>query len=177
MGEAPEQGYAERLMRIIQEEDVALHDFADFHEADHSMGHCLHDVYQHKRMHAALGDLTPAACENARVAAESNGCLCAVRTAVNWSKLLGSLQAIEILGGGFTHRAACNPGGGCWRCPLQEDFSGGAATAISTAERLRRCPSAMRGSHRLWVTGGSPGAGKGAGQQFEKPYGRRAREP
>jgi putative transposase len=63
VGEATEKGYAERLMRTIQEEEVALHDYTDFHEAYQSLGPFLNDVYPHKRIHAALGSLTPAACE------------------------------------------------------------------------------------------------------------------
>jgi putative transposase len=63
VGEATENGHAERLMRTIKEEEVRLHDYADFHEAYHSIGRFLDDVYQHKRIHSALGYLTPAEFE------------------------------------------------------------------------------------------------------------------
>jgi transposase InsO family protein len=63
VGEATENGYAERLMRTIKEEEVALHDYTDFHEAYQRLDHFLDDVYQHKRMHSALGYLTPAEFE------------------------------------------------------------------------------------------------------------------
>jgi transposase InsO family protein len=63
VGDATENGYAERLMRTIKEEEVRLHDYADFHEAYHSIGRFLDDVYQHKRIHSALGYLTPAEFE------------------------------------------------------------------------------------------------------------------
>jgi putative transposase len=63
VGEATENGYAERLMRTIKEEEVTLHDYADFHEAYQSIGRFLDDVYQHKRIHSALGYLTPAEFE------------------------------------------------------------------------------------------------------------------
>jgi putative transposase len=39
------------------------HDYTDFHEAYQSLGHFLNDVYQHKRIHSALGYLTPAEFE------------------------------------------------------------------------------------------------------------------
>jgi len=59
VGEPRENGYAERLMRTIKEEEVALNDYIDFHEAYARIGRFLDDVYQHKRIHSALGYLTP----------------------------------------------------------------------------------------------------------------------
>jgi putative transposase len=59
IGEATENGYAERLMRTIKEEEVTLHDYQDFHDAYQHLGRFLADVYQHKRIHSALGYLTP----------------------------------------------------------------------------------------------------------------------
>jgi putative transposase len=63
IGEATENGYAERLMRTIKEEEVTLHDYADFHAAYQHLGHFLDEVYQHKRIHSVLGYLTPAEFE------------------------------------------------------------------------------------------------------------------
>jgi transposase InsO family protein len=63
IGEATENGYAERLRRTIQEEDVTLHDYADFHEAYQQLGRFWDEVYQHQRIHSALGYLTPVECE------------------------------------------------------------------------------------------------------------------
>jgi putative transposase len=63
VGKPEENGYAERLMRTIKEEEVALSDYRDFHDARAHIGHFLDDVYTHKRIHSALGYLTPAEFE------------------------------------------------------------------------------------------------------------------
>jgi putative transposase len=63
IGEPTENGYAERLMRTIKEEEVRLHDYVDFHDAYQHLGRFLDDVYQQKRIHSALGYLTPAEFE------------------------------------------------------------------------------------------------------------------
>jgi putative transposase len=59
VGKATENGYAERLMRTIKEAEVTLHDDQDFHDAYQRLGHFLADIYEHKRIHPALGYLTP----------------------------------------------------------------------------------------------------------------------
>jgi putative transposase len=64
VGEATENGYAERLMCTIKEEEVTLHYYEDFHDAYQHLGCFLGDVYQHKRIHSALRYLTPAEFEN-----------------------------------------------------------------------------------------------------------------
>jgi putative transposase len=63
IGEATENGDAERLIRTSKEEEVTLHDYADVHEAYQRLGRFLDEVYQHKRIHSALGYLTPAEFE------------------------------------------------------------------------------------------------------------------
>jgi len=63
VGEPRENGYAERLMRTIKEEEVALNDYTDFHDAYTRIERFLDDVYPHKRIHSALGYLTPAEFE------------------------------------------------------------------------------------------------------------------
>lgn len=60
IGKPEENGYAERLMRTIKYEEVYLSDYADFQDAYHQIGRFLDDVYSHKRIHSALGYLTPA---------------------------------------------------------------------------------------------------------------------
>jgi len=63
VGAAWQNGYAERLIRTIKEEEVDLSEYEDFHDAIQQMGRFLDDVYAHKRIHSALGYLTPAAFE------------------------------------------------------------------------------------------------------------------
>ena len=59
VGEAWQNGYAERLIRTIKEEEVDLSEYQDYHDAYHQIGRFLDDVYMHKRIHSALGYLTP----------------------------------------------------------------------------------------------------------------------
>lgn len=63
VGKPEENGYAERLMRTIKEEEVDLSDYRDFHDAYQHLGRFLDDLYTHKRIHSALGYLTPAELE------------------------------------------------------------------------------------------------------------------
>ena len=64
VGKAWENGYAERLMRTIKEEEVDLSEYRDYDDACQQLGHFLDEVYQHKRIHSSLGDLTPAEFES-----------------------------------------------------------------------------------------------------------------
>jgi putative transposase len=63
VGKAEENGYAERLMRTIKEEEVDLSDYAGFADAHNQIGRFIEDVYNHKRIHSSLGYLTPAEFE------------------------------------------------------------------------------------------------------------------
>ena len=63
-GAAWQNGYAERLMRTIKEEEVYLSEYLDFHDARRQLGRFLDDVYMHKRIHSALGYLTPVEFES-----------------------------------------------------------------------------------------------------------------
>ena len=54
-----QNGYAERLMRTIKEEEVDLSDYENFAQAYAQIGYFLEAVYQKKRIHSALGYLTP----------------------------------------------------------------------------------------------------------------------
>lgn len=59
VGKAEENGYAERFMRTIKEEEVDLSDYRDFVDARDQTGRFIEDVYNHKRIHSSLGYLTP----------------------------------------------------------------------------------------------------------------------
>jgi putative transposase len=63
VGAAWQNGYAERLIRTIKEEEVDLSDYSDYHDAYQQLGRFLDDVYMHKRIHSSLGYLTPAEFE------------------------------------------------------------------------------------------------------------------
>jgi putative transposase len=65
VGKAEENGYAERFMRTIKEEEVDLSDYQDFRDASSQIGRFIEDVYMTKRIHSALGYLTPAEFESA----------------------------------------------------------------------------------------------------------------
>ena len=62
-GAAWENAYAERLIRTIKEEEVDLSEYLDFADAYAQIGHFIEQVYQRKRIHSALGYLTPAEYE------------------------------------------------------------------------------------------------------------------
>ena len=65
VGAAWQNGYAERLIRTIKEEEIDLSEYASFADAYQQIGHFIQQVYQHKRIHSALGYLTPAEFEAA----------------------------------------------------------------------------------------------------------------
>jgi putative transposase len=52
-------GYAERLMRAIKEEEVELTEYENYADARRQLGQFLDDVYNCKRVHSPLGYLTP----------------------------------------------------------------------------------------------------------------------
>jgi transposase InsO family protein len=59
VGKAEENGYAERFMRTIKEEEVDLSEYRDFADAHAQIGRFIEEVYNQKRIHSALGYLTP----------------------------------------------------------------------------------------------------------------------
>jgi len=64
-GKPEENGYAERLMRTIKEEEVDLSEYNDFADTRSQIGRFLEDVYMAKRIHSSLGYLTPLEFETA----------------------------------------------------------------------------------------------------------------
>jgi putative transposase len=58
-GKPEENGYAERLMRTIKEEEVDLSEYRNLDDAREQIGCFIDQVYMHKRIHSALGYLTP----------------------------------------------------------------------------------------------------------------------
>ena len=54
-----ENGYAERLIRTLKEEEVYINDYQSITEARDRIGHFITQVYHQKRPHSALGYLTP----------------------------------------------------------------------------------------------------------------------
>jgi putative transposase len=65
VGKAEENGFAERFMRTIKEEEVDLSEYQDFNDAYRQIAQFIEQVYMTKRIHSALGYLTPAEFESA----------------------------------------------------------------------------------------------------------------
>jgi putative transposase len=59
VGEPRENGFAERLMRTIKEEEVDRSEYRDLADARRQIGHFIDKVYNRKRIHSSLGYLTP----------------------------------------------------------------------------------------------------------------------
>jgi putative transposase len=62
-GRPTDNPYAERVMRTIKEEEVRLNEYDNLTHARECIGRFIDDVYQTKRVHSALGYLTPAEFE------------------------------------------------------------------------------------------------------------------
>lgn len=65
VGRPTQNAFAERFMRTLKDEEVRLHDYQDRADARAHIGHFIDDVYMTKRVHSALGYLTPAEFEAA----------------------------------------------------------------------------------------------------------------
>ena len=62
-GKPSENGFAERVIRTIKEEEVYLSEYRTLAEARAEIGRFIDEVYRHKRIHSALGYKTPAQFE------------------------------------------------------------------------------------------------------------------
>ncbi len=59
IGRPHQNGHAGRLIRTIKEEEVCLSEYEGFWDALVRIGEFIEDVYHKKRIHSALGYLTP----------------------------------------------------------------------------------------------------------------------
>ena len=75
VGKAEENGYAERVIRTIKEEEVDLSEYFSFSDAAQQIGHFIEVVYMTKRIHSSLGYLTPAEFELAYQLAQTENAL------------------------------------------------------------------------------------------------------
>jgi putative transposase len=73
VGQAWQNGYAERILRTIQEEEVELSEYQDYWDAYKQIGQFLEDVYMKKRIHSSLGYLAPVEFENQWLAQQGVG--------------------------------------------------------------------------------------------------------
>lgn len=62
-GRPQENGYVERWMRTLKEEEVDLSEYQDISDARQQIGDFIEDVYNQKRIHSSLGYLTPSEFE------------------------------------------------------------------------------------------------------------------
>ena len=63
VGKPSENGYAERLIRTIKEEEVYLSDYKNMADARQQIGHFIDVEYQYNRIHSGLNFQTPAEVE------------------------------------------------------------------------------------------------------------------
>ena len=63
-----ENGYAERLIRTLKEEEVHLNDYDNISEVQARIGYFIEQVYNQKRPHSALDYLTPTEFEQQNLA-------------------------------------------------------------------------------------------------------------
>jgi len=63
VGQSAQNGYAERVIRTIKEEEVYLNEYRGLEDARRQIGRFIDEVYLSKRIHSSLGYLTPAEFE------------------------------------------------------------------------------------------------------------------
>jgi putative transposase len=72
VGDPTQNGFAERLIRTIKEEEVDLSDYHDYPDAYRHIGRFLDEVYMLKRIHSSLGYLTPVEFEQQWLAQQAS---------------------------------------------------------------------------------------------------------
>jgi transposase InsO family protein len=75
IGKAEENGYAERVIPTIKEEEVDLSEYFSFSDATRQIRHFIEVVYMTKRIHSSLGYLTPVEFELAYTLAQTENAL------------------------------------------------------------------------------------------------------
>lgn len=73
IGRPTENGYCERVMRTLTEEEVSMQEYESVAEARERIGHFLMAVYNDRRIHSSLGYLTPSEFEAAHQARSKTG--------------------------------------------------------------------------------------------------------
>ena len=74
VGKPSQNGFAERVIRTIKEEEVSLSDYRNMAEARRQIGHFINVVYSQKRIHSALDYKTPAEFETQWIQRNSLKC-------------------------------------------------------------------------------------------------------
>jgi len=65
VGKPTENAHLERFIRTLKEEEVYLNEYEDYEDAYQRIAYFIEDVYMTKRVHSALGYLTPSEFEAA----------------------------------------------------------------------------------------------------------------
>lgn len=73
IGRPTENGYCERVMRTLKEEEVSMQEYESVGEARERIGRFLMAVYNDRRIHSSLGYLTPSEFETAHRAGTKTG--------------------------------------------------------------------------------------------------------
>ena len=63
VGKAWQNGYCERLIRTLKEDEIHIADYEDFRDAYENIENFIEEVYMKKRVHSSLGYLPPAEFE------------------------------------------------------------------------------------------------------------------
>jgi len=71
-GAAWQNACAERFIRTIKEDEIDLSEYEDYADALNQLGHFLNEIYMHKRIHSALGYLTPVEFESLWLSRQSS---------------------------------------------------------------------------------------------------------